>query len=341
MICKLQYHIYRNGPLGSKGIIKQNILLVFLDYKEDLTEGGGEMKNTGMVFDIQRFSLHNGPGIRTTIFLKGCPLNCLWCHNPEAKSGKKELYYNIDKCVNCLMCTKACNNGGHTTDDGVHLVNFNKCKVDSHCADVCKQGALKFIGKEYTTEDTLEIVLKDKEYYKNSGGGITISGGEPLYQFDFTLELLKRSKKNNINTVLETSGFSSTEDFKDIMPFVDLFLFDYKETDTLRHKSYTGVYNDLILENLNYICINGGKVIVRCPIIPGYNDNLSHFLGIVELSRKYSSIIGIEIMSFHNLRKLKAECGGREHPINKETVGELVKGQWINKLKELGCEKLI
>ena len=206
--------------------------------------------HTGLISDVQRFSLHDGPGIRTTVFLKGCPLNCKWCHNPETQISKPQLSFSVDKCMNCFKCVEACPTGTHYIENEQHKVNFSSCKLSGECVSVCPNDALKIIGKENSVNETLELVLRDKEYYKNSGGGLTISGGEPMNQFSFTRDLLQLAKLNGIHTTLETCGFAPKNRYLDILHLVDLFLYDYKETDPVKHKELTGVESKVIIDNL-------------------------------------------------------------------------------------------
>jgi pyruvate formate lyase activating enzyme len=294
--------------------------------------------NTGIVVDAHRFSLHDGPGIRTTIFLKGCPLSCKWCHNPEAVSYKPQLSFNSEKCTNCFECVTACPSGVHKIFDNKHVVSFEMCVLNQACVKACPNEALSIIGSTKSIGDIFKIVLSDKEFYSNSGGGITISGGEPMTQFEFTKSILILAKENSIHTCIETCGHAPTERYLEILDLVDLFLFDYKETDKSRHKDFTGVSNELILKNLSVIYDSGAKIILRCPLIPGVNDSEDHFAGIVELSRKFPNIEGIEIMSYHNIGIDKAEkIGMKGKYFVGETVLDIQKNEWIKKLNSYGC----
>ncbi|MBN1300197.1 MAG: glycyl-radical enzyme activating protein [Melioribacteraceae bacterium] len=292
----------------------------------------------GLVYDIHRFSLHDGPGIRTTIFLKGCPLDCLWCHNPEAKSFEPQLSFNSNLCTLCGNCEKSCPNNVHQIIDGKHIINFDLCRTSEECVENCPAGALSIIGYSESVEEIMETVNKDRKYFENSGGGLTISGGEPMAQFDFTFEILKRAKESGIHTAIETCGQSTEQRFMKVLPYVDLFLFDYKETDPENHKNYTGVSNKQILKNLELILENGASVILRCPLIPGFNDNEKHFRGIAGLQKKFPSIKLIEIMAYHNTGRDKAEKIGLVNPLKDlSSVSESEKKMWINSLTRLGC----
>ena len=202
---------------------------------------------TSNVFNIQKFCVNDGPGIRTTVFIKGCPLNCLWCHNPESKNLKSELLFRSDKCTLCGRCVPACPLGLHTVSAEGHIFDREKCVACGKCAEACFADALEIAGKKTSVEDVLKEVMKDEAFYKNSGGGMTLSGGEPMLNFDFTLELLKQGKEKGLHICMETCGFADSEKYKAVAPYVDIFLWDYKLTSPELHKKYTGVDNGLIL----------------------------------------------------------------------------------------------
>ena len=268
---------------------------------------------TGTVLSIERCSLHDGPGLRTTVFLKGCPLSCLWCHNPESQSFKPELYYFDEKCVHCGLCAAACDN--HTINETEHLINREACSACGKCVYACPQSAFELKGTAMSVQDVIDVVLKDERYYKQSGGGLTLSGGEPLAQFDFALALLAAAKENGLNTCLETSGHAPTERLLAIMPYVDLFLYDFKESDDDNHKKFTGVSHALIMENLFAIDKAGAKIVLRCPIIPTYNQRDEHFIAIADTANGLHNILEINIMPYHPMGASKANRVGREYPI--------------------------
>ena len=244
----------------------------------------------GNIFNIQRFCVNDGPGIRTTVFLKGCPLSCTWCHNPESQSFKPEILFYRDKCTGCGRCKNLT----------VNNADF-----------ICFNGAKEICGKTVDSDYVISEVLKDKIFYDTSNGGMTLSGGEPLFQPEFTLELLKKAKENGIHTAIETCGFASAEIIGKAAELTDLFLFDYKETDPILHKKFTGVDNSLILDNLSLISTLGKQVILRCPIIPDCNDREEHFLGIAEAANRFDCIMHIEIEPYHSLGAGKYEALGR------------------------------
>lgn len=294
--------------------------------------------NTGLISDIQRFSLYDGPGIRTTVFLKGCPLDCKWCHNPETKSYKPQISFSADKCADCFKCVEACPTGTHYIEDGKHKLNFAACELSGECITACPNDALKIIGQEESIDEVMNVVLRDKDYYKNSGGGLTVSGGEPMNQFTFTRNLLHTAKLNGIHTALETCGFAPLNRFMDIKHLVDLFLFDYKETDTSKHKDYTGVDNKVILENLKKLHDEGANIILRCPIIPGLNDREDHFKGIARLAKELPNLEGIELMPYHDIGRDKAASIGMENEYyNLEPATDEMKHRWLNKLQNYDC----
>lgn len=285
----------------------------------------------GSIFNIQKFCINDGPGIRTTVFVKGCPLNCAWCHNPESKSAKPELLYSENKCIGCGACAVACKSGAHLFDNGSHTIDRECCTVCGACADVCPTGALEISGYEKSVEDAIAEVMKDKIFYDNSGGGMTVSGGEPMAQFNYTKSLLTLAKEKGLNTAIETCGFAPTERYAEILPLVDLFLFDWKITNPELHKQYTGVDNALIEKNLRYISDNGGKIVLRCPIIPTVNDTEEHFSGIARLANELEGVLSVDIEPYHPLGIGKAERLGKDVAFRelgipeKETVDAWIK----------------
>jgi len=284
----------------------------------------------GMVFDIKKFAIHDGPGIRTTVFLKGCPLHCLWCHNPESQEQKPELSFMPDKCIGCGWCFKACPVGAHRMENGVHILDRSKCIRCGKCAEQCYAGACTLIGKEMTGEDVLAEVLKDKPFYETSHGGMTISGGEPMQQFEFTRELLHAAKQAGLHNCLDTCGFAPLEHYRTLLPDVDLFLYDLKETDPARHEQYTGVPLQPILDNLKALDADGAQISLRCPIIPGLNDRADHFRAIAAAAAALKHVVEINLMPYHPLGESKLpRLGKTSHLAGQTFAEEKAVDEWI------------
>ena len=266
----------------------------------------------GLIFDIQKFCIHDGPGIRSTVFFKGCPLRCAWCHNPESKRREKELLYTARSCVSCGACVGVCPLSVHTVEHSAHTVDLSLCRACGRCAEVCPAGALAVAGKEMTAEEVVAEVLRDRAFYEASGGGLTLSGGELFAQFDFAYDILKLAKAHGLHTCAETCGFTETEKLLALAPLVDLFLYDWKCTDPALHKQYTGADNAKIRENLYALNELGASVVLRCPIIPGANDNEAHFSGIADLANALPCITAVEIEPYHALGTDKEKRLGKE-----------------------------
>ncbi|MDF2543132.1 MAG: cutD 2 [Herbinix sp.] len=264
------------------------------------------------VIDVQRCSIHDGPGIRTTVFLKGCPLSCKWCHNPESQSFQKELSFQEALCVNCGLCEKVCLSKVHSITENKHTLDYRKCIQCGECEKACNSKALTMIGRDLTPQEVFEVVRKDMVFYDQSGGGLTISGGEALSHVNFSLQLLKLCKEQDIPTCMETSGYGSITAVDKILPYVDLFLFDYKVSSEEDAKEYIGGSLECILDSFNYIYEQGKNIILRCPIIPFVNDNKRHFEAIAELAITYPNILSIELLPYHNFGISKGRNIGKD-----------------------------
>ena len=274
-----------------------------------------------ILFNIQHFSLHDGPDIRTVLFFKGCPLSCIWCHNPEGKSAKPTLSYLKEKCVSCGKCASVCPTDAHQFEEGHKLLRQN-CISCGRCADACSFGALEMLGREYTIEEILNEAEKEKIYYGDNGG-ITISGGEPFGQYEALITLLKALKEKEYHICIETSGYTTSERITEAAKYTDLFLYDYKESNNERHIKYTGVSQDKILNNLSVLDSLNARVILRCPIIPDINDYVEHFEKIAETANKHSCIQSVELMPYHPLGISKADSIGEKHVYENDKFAEL------------------
>lgn len=295
---------------------------------------------TGTVFNIQKFCTSDGPGIRTTVFLKGCPLKCAWCHNPESQSAKPELLYYADKCVSCLRCLPLCRTGAQTVRDGKHFLDREKCVNCFQCVGTgCN--ALARVGVKMTTGEVMEEVLKDKTFYDTSGGGITLSGGEPLWQGEFAAELLGAARRAGINTCVETCGFVRRDILTGVLPLVDTFLFDIKLTDDEAHKRHTGVMFAPILENLRFIDSLGARIVLRCPIIPGVNDNTEHFERVARIGDETHGVTEINIEPYHPLGASKCAGLGRSYKMSETDFPTPEEAdRWVDELSGM-CHKTV
>lgn len=286
------------------------------------------------IFEIKRFAVHDGDGIRTTVFFKGCPLQCVWCHNPEGISCKAELAYFAHKCIHCGECVSACPNGAHAIEGGAHHFYREKCIACGRCEEVCLGNALTFYGKEYTVEELLPILLKDKDFYDNSGGGVTLSGGECLLQADFCAELLKELKTRGIHTSVDTSGMVAKSALDKAMPYTDVFLYDIKAISEEVHKICTGYGNKQILDNLLYIEEKGTLVEIRIPLVPDLNDEEVDKMG--GFLARLRCVTKVRVLPYHNLAGAKYSSLGLKNtlPVRLPTEEELQSA--IDKLKGYG-----
>ncbi|WMJ22571.1 glycyl-radical enzyme activating protein [Paludicola sp. MB14-C6] len=282
----------------------------------------------GILFNIQRFSLHDGPGIRTTVFFKGCNMRCAWCHNPESFQIKPQLSINHSLCTLCGKCLTACKNHAHTIQNQYHSFSQSACTSCFQCIESCPNDALSVIGQEWTVEDVVAECLKDEIYYKQDGG-VTFSGGEASLQYDFLLELAKKLKENHIHTCLETNGAIAKEKLVTLSKYIDLFLFDFKLYDDDLHKKYIGVSNKMVYESLAILNELQKNVILRCPIIPQINDCPEHFEEINRLKHNYNNIIDVEIMAYHNLGQSKWNGIGLDYTLKDTPVPDSsLKKKW-------------
>jgi pyruvate formate lyase activating enzyme len=276
---------------------------------------GNSENNRGIVFNIQRFSIHDGPGIRTTVFMKGCPLKCAWCSNPESQAAAPQLMVRDIKCVACGKCADMCPTQAITlTESEGRRVDWERCNQCLKCVEVCLYGSLTAIGKHMSVEDILAEVEKDRIFYKNSCGGVTVSGGEPLQQFDFVHELLQTLKQHDLHTALDTSGCAPGEEFKRLLPYVDLCLFDIKTVDPNKHRDFTGVDSDLIMDNARRV-----SALVptwfRIPLIKDFNDSETDFKKVVEMALELG-VEKISLLPYHEGGKVKTHQIGQTYSMN-------------------------
>ena len=258
------------------------------------------------IFEIKRFAVHDGDGIRTTVFFKGCPLKCVWCHNPEGISFQPELAYYAHKCIGCGECVNKCLQKAHKIEGDAHLFDRSLCIGCGACEEDCLGEALTHYGEEVTVDLLLPRLLEDKEFFENSGGGITLSGGECLMQADFCRELLCALKENEIQTAVDTCGYVSRETLDKVIPYTDVFLYDIKAIDAAVHKTCTGVENGRILENLRYLDSLGKRIEIRIPYVPGWNSG--EIEKIADFVKSLSNVTGVRVLPYHNYARSKYEA---------------------------------
>ncbi|MBE5743141.1 MAG: glycyl-radical enzyme activating protein [Clostridiales bacterium] len=286
------------------------------------------------IFEIKRFAVHDGDGIRTTVFFKGCPLKCVWCHNPEGLCEKPELAYYEHKCISCGECLKVCPSNAHKIENGLHIFERDKCLACGKCESVCLGNALTLYGKEYTVSELVPILLKDKDFYDNSGGGVTLSGGECLLYADFCAELLKQLKERGVNTAVDTCGFVSKTALDKVIPYTDTFLYDIKAMSEERHEKSTGRSNKKIIENLLYLDNKGCKIEIRIPYVPNFND--LEIEGIGKFLSKLKNVTKVRVLSYHNFASSKYESLGIKNNLPNDLPSKTEIDSAIKTLKSFG-----
>ena len=282
----------------------------------------------GVLTAIQRFSLHDGPGIRSTVFFKGCNMRCAWCHNPESFSAAPELLFRAEKCTACGACA-VCPQGAHSFADGAHTFHRERCTACGACATRCPNGALELSGREMTADEVMKVIDRDAKYYKSSGGGVTFSGGEASMHFELLAQLLTACRARGYHTALETNGLIPPERLNALLPLVDLFLFDCKHTDPAQHLRWTGAPLQPVLDTLAALDRANANVVLRCPVIPGVNDTDAHFAAIRALKRQHPCIQSAEIMAYHDIGKSKWDALGAPYALSAlKTVSPEQKRLW-------------
>lgn len=275
-------------------------------------------KKYGMIFNIQKFSINDGPGIRTVVFFVGCPLTCRWCANPESQEMKFQIMWDEKKCLHCQTCVKSCptqavkNIGGKIIIDHKKCSGAGVCSKRGICVEKCPAHALKAEGELKTVDEVMQVVMQDLPFYEESGGGVTLSGGEATMQPDFAIELLKALKSENIHTAIETTGFTSPAIFRRIIEYLDLLLFDIKHWDETKHKEKTGVSNVPILKNMKYAIDAGKDVLPRLPVIPNYNDSVEDAKGFVRRLNEVGAK-RVQLLPFHQFGEKKYSMLGRDY----------------------------
>ena len=283
----------------------------------------------GMVLDIQKFSLHDGPGIRTTVFLKGCPLGCEWCHNPESMKNEQEIAFTQKNCIGCKGCYNICKTNALTLKQNKRHYDKSKCTGCGQCVDVCPGGALRWLGRKMSAKEVFDNLAADIPYYQNSGGGVTLSGGEPLTQTEFSAAILALAREAGLGTAIETSLFQIYENIRKLIPVTDMFFCDLKLIDDEAHKEYVGVSNELILANLIKLYDEKKQVTIHTPLIPGITDSGENIRNIAVWMKRNIPDANLELLNYNPLARAKWENlnmvyePGEMKPLREETIKEL------------------
>jgi pyruvate formate lyase activating enzyme len=286
----------------------------------------------GVIFNIQHYSIHDGPGIRTTVFMKGCPLGCLWCQNPESQTSRPEIFLDSEKCQGCGDCVRVCPEGAIELFEGRSRTNRDLCRGAGKCAEVCPNEARNLMGRYVTAREVFERVAADAIFYHRSGGGVTLSGGEPLAQPEFAISLLKLCREAAIHTTLDTCGYGGWETLRRVLEYVDLVLYDLKHMDPAEHQKHTGVSNDLILENAKKIHALSIPMLARVPLIPGYNDTAENIAATAHFIVHELDSINVHLLPYHRLGETKyARMERPTESISVQPPGD----EYMEKIKEV------
>lgn len=295
--------------------------------------------SSGLIFDLRRFSIHDGPGLRTTVFFKGCPLRCQWCHNPESRSPRPERLERQERCLHCGACLVACPEGAISALDGRTVTDARKCTHCGACVQVCFAEARQIAGRYQTSAQVLAEIERDQIFYDQSGGGATFSGGEPLLQPEFLLELLQGCRDRRIHTALDTCGHAPWEALERIRTFVDLFLYDLKLMDAARHAQFTGVSNERILENLRRLAAHGHAIWLRIPVIPGINDDPDNLDALGSFAAALPGVQRVTLLPYHRAAASKYERLGVAYPLEQvEPPGDEAMAAIASRLSAFGLQ---
>jgi len=281
---------------------------------------------SGVVFNIQKYCLHDGPGIRTTVFLKGCPLSCSWCHNPEGIAPEAEIAVVESRCLVCGECRRACRFNESLPGEGMLQTGHELCTLCGDCVRTCPTGARQFTGTEMTADEVMSQIVRDRIFYEESRGGVTFSGGEPLMQIGFLRELLESCRAEGISTAVDTCGYACTGDLLGVAPITDLFLYDLKFMDDVRHRRYTGVSNAAILNNLEALGSIHSNIWLRVPLIPGVNDSEEEFELLARFAASVRGVRQVNLLPYHRTGLQKFRRLGRTYSMDEvqEPSAELI-----------------